>query len=156
MTRRTARFTVWGQVGGLQVTETQLKPPPALVILGAWSTRESGRRDVSDLLLLLSSPLSHFRTYAVFTRVLCWQWEGTQRWAAPGSLHLSRDPRGRKGPPSETVCTCGPRRPWVYWSHWHTHQSGPVTREGCLAERRADFHLHGAANNRWKEVEAGP
>lgn len=35
--RRAARFPVWGQTGGLQVTETQLKPSPALGILGLLS-----------------------------------------------------------------------------------------------------------------------
>ena len=157
VTRRAARFPVWGQIGGLQVIETQLKPPPALGILGLLSL---GTLGCVWLIPLLSSPLSHFRTYVGCTRVLSWQWEGTQLWAAPGLLHLSIEtPEGGRGLPQRVFAHAGTGGPG-FAGPPDIPMPGPVTvaggREGCLAERRADLHHHGATNNRWKEIEAGP
>ena len=114
VTRRAARFPVWGQIGGLQVIETQLKPPPALGILGLLSL---GTLGCVWLILPALFPTISFQN-------LCGLHPCAQLAVgghpAVGSSRLTssqhRDPRGRKGPPSESVCTCGHRRPWVCWS----------------------------------------
>lgn len=78
MTRGAAGSLVWGQIGWLQVIEAQLKLPPSLGILR----------------LLASRTLS---VHAGLTLALCWPWEGTRLWAAPGSRHPGTETRKRRG-----------------------------------------------------------
>lgn len=85
---------------------------------------------MSDLFLLLSSPLPHFRTYVGCTRVLSWQWEGTQLWAAPGLLHLSTEtPEGGRGLPQRVSAHAGTGDPG-YAGPTDMPTPGPVTVAG--------------------------